>query len=272
MRLSLVIGSALLAALAVQAEAHARGYGAARGGVAVGPRGGVAAGGARGGVVSGPYGGVSAGGARGGTYVGPRGTTVQHAGVGGVTRGPLGGVRAGGAEATRVTTPGGRTYTSAERGGVAVGPAGGVRAGGASAAAVSGPFGGAAAVHRGGAAVGPYGGVAVGGTRAVGLGHVTSYYSPGAMRTTAGYVRTGWGGVGYSCFTPTWYRGHAAAWVAPRWRVNNFWVAPAWPAVSVYCGISAAPILYDYGSTVVIENNYVYVNGDQVGTAEQYAD
>jgi hypothetical protein len=49
-------------------------------------------------------------------------------------------------------------------------------------------------------------------------------------------------------------------------------LAPAWGAVAGWCGIVAPPVVYDYGSTVVIDNNYVYVNGDQVGSAEQYAD
>jgi hypothetical protein len=92
--------------------------------------------------------------------------------------------------------------------------------------------------------------------------------SPVALRTSAAYVRTGFA---YSSFTPAWYRLHPAAWVAPRWRVANFWVAPAWPAVSVWCGVAAPPVAYDYGSSVVINNDNVYVNGEQVATAEQYA-
>jgi hypothetical protein len=108
----------------------------------------------------------------------------------------------------------------------------------------------------------------VGPARGIAVGHGTRYMSPVGLRTQAGYVRN-WG---CTCFTPAWYRGHRGAWVAPRWRVANFWVAPAWPAVSVWCGITEPPVVYDYGSTVVIENNTVYVNGDQVASAEQYAD
>jgi hypothetical protein len=211
---------------------------------------------------------------------------VQAGQVGGVSRGPLGGVHAGGAQGARVTTPGGRTFTTGSHGGAGVGPLGGAHAHGASGAAVSGPAGAAAVGHRGGVAVGPFGGVAAGGYRggvavgphggvaagrvgAVAVGHATRYVSPAALRTSASYVRTGFV---HSSFTPAWYRLHPAAWVAPRWRVANFWVAPAWPAVSVYCGVTAPPISYDYGSSVVIENNYVYVNGEQTATAEQYAD
>ena len=36
-------------------------------------------------------------------------------------------------------------------------------------------------------------------------------------------------------------------------------------------GIAAAPVTYDYGSSVVITDNTVYVNGESAGTAEQYA-
>src|SRR5262249_26305119 len=80
-----LIGAALLLAAPPSSEALARGFGAVRGGgVAVGARGGVAAGGYRAGAAVGPYGGVGAGGARGGTYVGPRGTTVQAGRAGGV--------------------------------------------------------------------------------------------------------------------------------------------------------------------------------------------
>lgn len=262
-----IFGMALLAAIGWPSEASARGFGvAARGGFAVGP-GGAWAGGSRAGFAAGPY-GYRAGGAQARTYVGPRGTTVQAGRAGGVAAGPFGGVRAGGAEGVRVTTPGGRTYASGSRGGVAVGPYGRVAAGGSRGAVAAGPFGAAAVGGRAGIAAGPYGGVAVGGRGAVAVGHATYYASPVALRTSAAYVRTGFA---YPYFTPVWYRAHPVAWVAPRWTVANVWVAPAWPAVSVYCGITAPPILYDYGSSVVIENNVVYVNGENTGSAEQYA-
>jgi hypothetical protein len=182
-----------------------------------------------------------------------------------------------------MTTPGGRTVTTGAAGGVGVGPLGGVHAHGASGAAVSGPLGGAAIGRAGGVAVGPLGGVAAGGARggvAVGgvaagrvggiaVGHATRYVSPVALRTNAAYVRTGFA---YTSFTPAWYRLHPTAWVAPRWVGRGIWVAPAWPAVSVWCGVTAPSISYDYGSTVVINDNRVYVNGEPVATTEQYAD
>jgi hypothetical protein len=118
---------------------------------------------------------------------------------------------------------------------------------------VAGPYGAAAAINRGGVAAGPFGGVAIGGSRTV-VGHGTRYVSPTYLRTQGAYVRQ-WHG--YPTFTTAWYRGYPGAWIAPRWRVANFWVAPVWASLAVYCGITAAPIVYDYGSNVVIENNNI---------------
>src|SRR5581483_9523179 len=227
-------------------------------GAVAGPRG-AAAGSTRFGAATGPYGGAAAGGAQRRTYVGPGGTTVQAGRVAGVREGPLGGVQAGGAKGVRVTTPGGNTFTSGSRAGVSAGPLGGVRAGAAHGAVATGPYGAVGGAYRGGVAVGPYGGVAAGGARLAG----TRYYSPATLRTQGAYVR---GGYAYHYFTPTWYRAHGAAWVAPRWRVPNIWLPPVWGSVALFCGITAPPVVYDYGSNVVIENNYVYMNGEQAAS------
>jgi len=43
----------------------------------------------------------------------------------------------------------------------------------------------------------------------------------------------------------------------------------------LYCrfgGVTDPPISYDYGSSVVINDNNVYVNGEQTATAEQYTE
>ncbi len=281
---------------------QAFGRGGAVRGAAVGPGGGVRTGGAARGVATGPYGGVRGGNVHGGTYSGPGGATVQHVGGRGAAVGPYGGVRAGGGGATRVTGPGGNSYTTGHRGGVAVGPAGGVRAGGAAGAAVNGPAGAAAVGRRGGVAVGPYGGVAAGGAArgaAVGpyggyaaggvrrgavagpyggyaaggvrvgaVGHYTGYVSPVAVRGAAVGIRA----TPYPYFSPTWYRTHAVAWVAPRYVVGAaLWAPPVWNTVSTFVGVSAPPVEYDYGSTVVIQNDNVYVNGESAGTATEYA-
>ncbi|HYT94139.1 MAG TPA: hypothetical protein VEL76_35815 [Gemmataceae bacterium] len=262
-----ILGAALVFVAGPHTEAMARGFGAARGGMAVGPRGGTFSGGARVGGAVGPYGGFGAGGAQHRTYTAPGGTTIQGGRVGGVGVGPLGGVHAGGAHGARVTTPGGQSFTTGGRGGVTVGPAGGVRASGAHGAAISGPFGSAAAGYRGGVTVGP-GGAGVARVGGAAVGHTTRYVSPYALNHSAAVVRTGYH---YTAFNTGWYRAHPAAWYPARWRVP-IWVVPPWPTVALYCGISAPPVIYDYGSTVVIENNNVYYNGEQVATAPQYAE
>jgi hypothetical protein len=248
-----IVGVVTLLAFGLTGEASARGFGAVHAGVAVGPAG-IRAGVSAGGVGVGPVGGVGVGGVRGGTFVGAGGTTVQAGRVGGVGVGPLGGVHAGVAQGVRVTTPGGRTFASGSAGGIGVGPLGGVRAGSVGGAAFGGPYGGAV--------VGRVGGVGV-------VGHATGYIGPNVLATRGAYVR---GGFGYNCFTPVWYRAHPVAWVAPRWRVANYWGVPAWSSVGLWCGINAPPIYYDYGSNFVIQDNYVYIDGEQVSTAAQYAD
>jgi hypothetical protein len=284
MRFTLRVTAAGLMVLAAAVPALAFGRGAAVRGARVGPAGGFHAGGAARGVHVGPAGGVRAGNVHHSTHVGPGGTTVQHVGGRGVSAGPLGGVHAGGGGATRVTGPGGRSYTTGHRAGASIGPAGGVSAH-ASSGAVARGYGGTAAVgRRGGVAVGPYGGVAAGGARAgaavgpyggyraggvrVGaVGHATGYISPTYMRNSAVAIRTA---RPYPYFTPGWYGAHAAAWVAPRW-VAPVWAVPAWATVSSFVGVTAPPANYDYGSTVVINDNSVYVNGEPAGTAADYA-
>ena len=201
-------------------------------GTAEGPRGGQAAGIA----VTGPQ-GNTAGRAVG---VGPQGGAATVGGVQG----------AGGGSAAR---------------GVAVGPGGGVAAGGA----VRGPEGGAAAR---GVAVGPSGGVAAGGAvrgpaggAAAGFVRVT----PSGRYTAAVAVRGNY--AHWGIYGRGWYGRYPGAWFAAGWAAGAAWRACTWATAAAYCGYAEAPpVYYDYGNNVVYEDNSVYVNGDNVGTAEQY--
>ena len=49
------------------------------------------------------------------------------------------------------------------------------------------------------------------------------------------------------------------------------WNAASWNDAYSYCGYPAEPVYYDYGSNVVYEGETVYVDGNSVGTQEQYA-
>jgi hypothetical protein len=300
MRFALYTMAAGLAVAVSAAPAMAFGRGGAVRGAAVGPAGGARAGGVHGGtytgprgntvqhvggggVAVGPYGGVHAG-AGGATRVtGPGGQSVTHASGGRVTAGPYGGVSASGGAGTGfngvygsaaighrggvAVGPGGGVVAGGSRGGIAAGPAGGVVAGGSRGGIVAAPWSGiAAGGYRGGVAIGPGGSVVAGGARVV--GHTTGYMSPTYVRGAAIGVRTGY----YPYFNRTWYAGHVGAWVAPRWVPGyNLWVAPVWTSIAAFCAITAPPVVYDYGSTVIIQDDNVYVNGDPVGTAADYA-
>jgi len=39
-----------------------------------------------------------------------------------------------------------------------------------------------------------------------------------------------------------------------------------------FCAIAGPPVVYNYGSNIVIENNYVYVDGKPTVTAQEYAE
>ena len=76
----------------------------------------------------------------------------------------------------------------------------------------------------------------------------------------------------YDCFHDNWWRQYPGAWRAAAWTTAAaVWGAAAWGNCSTFCGYPAEPVYYDYGSNVVYEGDTVYVNGDSVGTQEQYA-
>lgn len=253
--------------------------GGARGGTYVGPRGTTVQHGAIGGAGRGPLGGYHAGGASGTRVTTPAGETFTAGRHGGVAAGPFGGVVAGGGRGAAVSGPGGAAAIGS-RGGVAVGPGGGVVAGGGRGAAVEGPFGGGAAIgRRGGVAVGPAGGVIAGGSRggaAVGpwgggaaWRQSTGYVSPGWLNDHGAYVRNSFH---YDVFNRGWYTNHPGAWYAAGWGAATVWNAPVWTTFVPWFGVTAAPIVYDYGGTVVIHDDTVYVEGEPVASADEYAE
>ncbi|QDU49342.1 hypothetical protein [Gimesia panareensis] len=202
------------------------------GGGAVGPNGGRAAGGS----ISGNNGGS----ATGGRVVGPGGGSA----AGGKVVGPNGGSAAGG----RVVGPGGGSAA----GGRVVGPNGGGAAGGV----VRGPGGGATA---GGIVHGPNGGYAAG------FVHVppsTRYYHGAVIR--GGFY--GWG-----MYYPGWYAAHPGVWYAAGWPAGYAWTVCTWSAMmNWFAWSNMQPVYYDYGNNVVYQDNSVYVNNQDVGTAEEY--
>jgi hypothetical protein len=189
----------------------------------------------------------------------------------GFQQGPNGGA-AGGAT---ITGPGGNTVGR----GAAVGPNGGAVAG----RGFEGANGG-----RGGQAigVGPNGGVAggaavrgpngYGGGRgfAAGANGVAAGYSrvtPSGRYTAAAAVRGNFNG--YGMYGNGWYRNYPGAWLCAGWAANAAWNAATWDSVGAYMSYYPTdPIYYNYGNNVTYEDNSVFVDGQDVGTAEQYYD
>jgi hypothetical protein len=224
------------------------------------------------------YGGYSdwrGGGAVGGydhSWTGDRGGSVNVDGTRGAAYGPNGAV-AGGSRDVSVTTPGGRTFNDDKAGGVAVGPYGRVVGGAGGTKSVVGPNGAAgeswhsayAGTHFAtDAGLSHYSAVGVAGTA-----HSTAYWSAGAVTARGGYVRTNFGY--YTCFHPGWYTAHPGCWFAAGWAAGYAWRPWTWGAFYPYCGFGAEPYDYDYGNTIVYQDNNVYVGGQDAGTPVQYA-
>jgi hypothetical protein len=79
-----------------------------------------------------------------------------------------------------------------------------------------------------------------------------------------------------NCFSGDWWGRHSGAWRAAGWEAATAaavaYSYPTWAASYSYCGYGGYtdPTYYDYGSNVVYEREYVYVNGDAVATQEEY--
>jgi hypothetical protein len=76
----------------------------------------------------------------------------------------------------------------------------------------------------------------------------------------------------HDAFHGNWWGQYAGAWRAAGWTTAAAaYRTASWGDWSGYSGYDAQPIYYDYGSNVVYEGNNVYVNGNSLGTQDQYA-
>ena len=70
-----------------------------------------------------------------------------------------------------------------------------------------------------------------------------------------------------------WYRRYPNAWHAAGWGAGAAWAACTWNSAAAYCGYAqASPVYYNYGSNVTYDDNNVYMNGQAMGTTQQYYD
>ena len=199
------------------------------------------------------------------TVTGPGGNTVGKAGA----VGPQGGAAVVGG----LQGAGGGTAAK----GAAVGPNGGA----AIVGGVQGPNGGSAAkgvavgpngqvvAGRGATGPGGYGGWGIATSGPAGVGAGFTRVTPSGRYTAAAAVRTNYNNWGI--YSKGWYTNYPGAWFAAGWTANAIWNSATWGSAATYCGYSEQPpVYYDYGSNVVYEDSQVYVNGDSVGTTEEY--
>jgi hypothetical protein len=100
------------------------------------------------------------------------------------------------------------------------------------------------------------------------MGHYTRYISPSNLRSIGLAARA----TRYPYFTRAWYGNHPGVWIPPLWAAGvGPWFVPTWGALGPFVGISGAPIDYDYGSTALIQDDSMYLNGDDIGPVADYA-
>jgi hypothetical protein len=129
---------------------------------------------------------------------------------------------------------------------------------------------------------------AIAGGIAGGLGGWASNY-PNRLDYWNGWgdnIRDNWSGYYHNdCFGPDWWQDHyhdfggwSYAYSFPNYDYSYWYSQPAWQDFSSWFSVPAAtwsePIYYDYGQggNVVYEDNSVYVAGQQVATAEEFAE
>ena len=92
-----------------------------------------------------------------------------------------------------------------------------------------------------------------------------------AVSGQGAFVRAGFSGYG-GAFNKAWYGRYPGTWFPGKWAAATAWTAAAWGAVAGSCGYPEDSTNYDYGSSVVYAEDAVYVDGENVGTPEQYAE
>jgi hypothetical protein len=217
----------------------------------------------------GPAGGSYPSGQKSGSVTTQGGTTVDYKGgaAGGTTAGGASGARSVGG--VKLTGPGGQTAGKVSHGGAAAGPGGVTAAGKKTVAGTTGPRGTAAGASRGGVTVGPGGAVATRSGAAV-TSRGTYHRSAAAISGQGNRVRTACAPY-RGCFTSNWVGRYPGAWFATGWAANAAWRAVSWSSLSSSAGYPAEPISYDYGSSVVYQDDAVYANGESAGTPEEYS-
>jgi uncharacterized protein (TIGR03000 family) len=109
---------------------------------------------------------------------------------------------------------------------------------------------------------------AEGGRAYVAAGHRTTASSATMLAARGGAVRSGFHQ--YGAFNSAWWGAHATAWRPAGWGGASPWGWATWPCLSGWFGSQAAPIPYDYGNTIVYQNDQVIIDNQPAVAAALY--
>lgn len=73
-------------------------------------------------------------------------------------------------------------------------------------------------------------------------------------------------------YNEAWYEDHRGAWSAANWAAGTAWTATGLAAVASHAGYTnSTPVSYGYGDNVTSQNGNVMVDGQNVGTNEEFS-
>ncbi len=100
--------------------------------------------------------------------------------------------------------------------------------------------------------------------------HNTPQYSgaAGAMAGSAA-VRSSYNNP--HLYSEQWYGSHPGVWAPRGWNAGAAWRPATWGALAAYCGASATPVYYNYGTNVTSQAGNVMLDGQNLGTTAQFS-
>ncbi len=76
---------------------------------------------------------------------------------------------------------------------------------------------------------------------------------------------------GRGFYNRDWYRRYPGAWYPGGWAYGDVWAVVTWEYMNGWFDYdNEDPVYYDYGNTVTYQDNSVYMNGQDMGTAAEY--
>lgn len=97
----------------------------------------------------------------------------------------------------------------------------------------------------------------------------TRYAGAGTLDAQGAAFRSG--AVGYPHYNAAAFAAYPNAWRPTNVVSASLYTHPGYSGLARGLGVAATPIAYDYGSNVVVQPSAVYINGDSVGTPQEYA-